>query len=58
MEFVTERDDGVIPLEVKSTTSATASLDKILRQSDIPYGFKFTGGNVGVVGKKDRRNKK
>lgn len=52
MEFVIEQDDGVVPVEVKAKTGATASLDKLLRSPDIPYGYKFAGGNVGVSGKK------
>ena len=52
MEFIAETDDGVVPLEVKSTNGATLSLDKILASPSIPYGFKFTGGNVGFSGKK------
>ena len=52
MEFVVEQAEGVIPLEVKSATGATASLDKLLRPDDVPFGYKFAGGNVGVSGKK------
>ena len=52
MEFLVEREDGVIPIEVKAQSGATRSLDKLLEEPDVPYGFKLTGGNVGVVGKK------
>lgn len=52
MEFVIEQQNGIVPVEVKSATGATLSLDKLLRPDDIPYGYKFAGGNVGVVGKK------
>lgn len=52
MEFVIETDDGVIPVEVKSQTGATQSLNKMLRRATIPYGYKFTSGNVGVSEKK------
>ena len=30
----------------------TLSLDKLLADPSIPFGYKLTGGNVGVVGKK------
>ena len=52
MEFVIETDDGVVPVEVKSQTGRTLSLDKMLRGDAIRYGYKLTGGNVGVSGKK------
>ena len=52
MEFVIENDDGVIPVEVKSTNGATQSLNKLLRRNHIPYGYKLTAGNVGVKDKK------
>ena len=52
MEFVIETDDGVVPVEVKSQTGRTLSLDKMLRGDAIRYGYKLTGGNVGVSDKK------
>ena len=52
MEFLVESADGVVPVEVKAQTGRTVSLDKMLTDKDIPYGYKFTGGNVGVSGKK------
>ena len=52
VEFIIETEDGVIPIEVKAGNSATVSFDGLLRQEDIPYGFKFIDGNVGVSGKK------
>ena len=52
MEFLVEQPQGVVPGEVKSATGANASLDKLLRPDDIPFGYKFAGGNVGVTGKK------
>ena len=41
-----------MPVEVKSSTGRTRSLDKIVADAAIPYGVKFTGGNVGVAGKR------
>ena len=52
MEFVVETNDGVVPVEVKSTNGATQSLNKLLKRQTIPFGVKLTDGNVGVIGKK------
>jgi len=52
VEFLVESEDGVIPIEVKAGNSATISFDSLLRQDDIPYGYKLIDGNVGVSGKK------
>lgn len=52
VEFVIETEDGVIPIEVKASDGATRSLDALLKGDSVPYGIKFTGGNVGVAGKK------
>ena len=52
IEFVIESEAGVIPLEVKAQTGRTLSLDKALDCAAVPYGCKFTGGNLGVVDKK------
>lgn len=52
MEFLIENEQGVIPVEVKAKTGQTLSLDKLLARPDVPFGYKFTGGNVGVSGKK------
>jgi len=52
VEFLIESEDGVIPIEVKAGNSATVSFDSLLRQDDIPYGYKLIDGNVGVSGKK------
>jgi len=52
VEFLVETVDGVIPIEVKAGNGATASLDGLLRQKEVPFGYKFVDGNVGRVGKK------
>ena len=52
IEFLLEGDDGVIPLEVKAANGKAQSLDRLLEDRTIPYGYKFTGGNVGVSGGK------
>jgi len=52
VEFLVESKEGVVPVEVKAGNSATVSFDSLLRQDDIPYGYKLIDGNVGVSGKK------
>ena len=52
IEFIVETDDGIIPIEVKSSNGRSRSLDELLADDAVPYGIKFTGGNVGVAGKK------
>ena len=52
VEFVIEKDGGVIPIEVKATNGATVSLDETLLLKGVVYGYKFVDGNVGVSGSK------
>ena len=52
VEFMLERDGGVVPVEVKASNGATISLDEVLDKPHVPYGYKFIDGNVGVSGKK------
>ena len=52
VEFVIEKDGGVVPIEVKSSNGATVSLDETLKMTGVLYGYKFIEGNVGVVGNK------
>jgi len=52
VEFLVEGASGVIPIEVKSSNGASVSFDSLLKQDDISLGYKLTGGNVGVSGKK------
>lgn len=52
IEFALETDDGVVPVEVKAENGRTQSLNRALLDESIEYGYKFTSGNVGVVGKK------
>ena len=52
VEFALERDGGIVPIEVKASNGATISLNEMLGRPDVPYGFKFVDGNVGVAGKK------
>ena len=52
VEFLIERDGGVVPVEVKASNGTTISLDEALQNPRVPYGYKFIDGNVGVSGKK------
>jgi len=52
VEFLMEKDGAVIPLEVKSSNGSTVSLNEVLARDEIPYGYKFVDGNIGVSGKK------
>lgn len=52
VEFMIEKNGAVVPVEVKASNASTASLDRVLARNDIPYGYKLTGGNAGVAGKK------
>ncbi len=52
IEFLIENHDGIIPIEIKAGRSGTTSLNRILEQNDIPYGYKMASQNVGVSGKK------
>lgn len=52
VEFIVETEEGVVPIEVKASTGRTRSLDKVLADDAVPYGIKFTNGNVGVAGKR------
>ena len=52
LEFFIEKDSSIIPIEVKAKNSATASLNNILEDKHIPYGYKFISGNSGFIDKK------
>ena len=52
VEFAIERDGGVVPVEVKASNGSTISLNDALEKPQVPYGYKFVDGNVGVSGKK------
>ncbi len=52
IEFLLEKEASVVPVEVKAKRGATTSLNKLLEQDDMKYGYKLSAGNVGVSGKK------
>lgn len=52
IEFLLEKDASVVPVEVKAKRGSTASLNKLLEQDNVRYGYKLSAGNIGVMGKK------
>ena len=52
MEFLIENSDGVIPLEIKAGRTGTKSMNAILKDDRIHYGYKFASQNAGL---KDRK---
>ena len=54
MDFFARDADSLIPVEVKATDGATASLNNLLKEDkypDIKYGIKFGYKNIGFNGK-------
>ena len=52
IDFLIEGESGVVPIEVKAGHTSSLSFDRMLERTDVPFGYKFVTGNVGVVGKK------
>ncbi len=48
IEFIIEKDGGVIPVEVKAGNSDTPSLNNFLSRFKSKYGLKVIDGNLGV----------
>lgn len=54
MDFFLRNADSLIPVEVKATDGATASLNNLLRDDkypDVKYGIKLCNKNIGFNGK-------
>ena len=54
MDFFLRDADSLIPIEVKATDGATASLNNLLRDDkypDVKYGIKLCNKNIGFNGK-------
>ena len=49
IEFIIEKDGGVIPVEVKAGNSSTPSLNSFLDKFKSKYGIKLIDGNLGVL---------
>ena len=52
VEFLISNNAKVIPIEVKANNGSTISLNEMLKRNDIPFGYKFISGNIGVNDKK------
>lgn len=52
IEFFIVNDDGLIPVEIKAGKKKANSLQHVLEDERIPYGYKMSSQNVGVVGKR------
>ena len=52
IEFLISKETKIIPIEVKAKKGRTLSLDKILSLNEIPYGYKFSANNIGIIDKK------
>ena len=52
IEFFITNEDGIIPVEIKAGRNKANSLGRLLEMPLIPYGYKMSSQNVGVVGKK------
>lgn len=49
IEFLLERDGGVVPVEVKSSRGSTKSLNEFMRQFNPDISYKLVDGNAGRV---------
>lgn len=53
LEFLITNQDGIIPVEIKAGRSKANSLGNLLEtREDIPYGYKLSSQNIGVINKK------
>ena len=52
IEFLLEKDAHAVPVEVKAKKGSTKSLNELLKNSQIPVGYKLTAQNTGRVDKK------
>jgi len=51
VEFLTEENGAVVPIEVKAKNGTSTSIKSLLNREDIPKGYKFIFGNIGQAGK-------
>lgn len=49
IDVIIQQDGNVVPIEVKSGNTRANSLKALMQKNkDIPYGYKFVDGNIGV----------
>ena len=52
LDFIIQKEGIVIPIEIRSGNIKARSLNSIIdKKSDIPLGYKFVDGNVGLENK-------
>ena len=52
LDFIIQKEGKVIPIEIKSGNTKSRSLNSIIdKKADIPLGYKFVDGNVGLENK-------
>ena len=52
IEFLIEKNNEVLPIEVKASNSSTVSLNNFIDEFHPSIAFKFIDGNVGMDGVK------
>lgn len=52
IDFFIRYEDKAVPVEVKSGSNGTTSMDNLLKKNDFPLGIKLCNGNIGIAGKK------
>ena len=52
IEFIIEKDGGVIPVEVKAGNTSTPSLNNFMERFESEYAIKLIDGNIGANEKK------
>lgn len=49
LDVIIQKDGNVVPIEVKSGNTRATSLSSVMKANkDIPYGYKFVDGNIGL----------
>lgn len=52
LEFIIEKNEEVIPIEVKAGNTSTKSLDSFINEFEPSIGVKIINGNIGQIAKK------
>lgn len=52
IEFLIEKNESVLPVEVKAGNTSSPSLNNFINDFEPPIGYKIILGNIGVEGKK------
>lgn len=49
IDIIIQKDGKIAPIEIKGENNRAKSLTALVKsKKDIPYGYKFTDGNIGV----------